>query len=252
MNENRKLRVIIAVLISILVLVPTIVLFGDKKNKEYIDNLKEIMEKSTPTVFYIARPTCYYCNLLEPITTGFKESYGINYHMINTDEISSTLLKRILKLLDIETDKFGTPYLAIVQNGQVIGRQSGYDNEQNTFSFLQEYGIIDNSQKLWYQTMSTEQLSSAKENSNKTYILIGNDREEATRNAKEILKSIVNETSVTIYYVEIGGLSSTSTIETATGFTAEQLKQPIFFATENGNITAASNNTKEAYTNLIK
>lgn len=252
MNEKSKLRLVIAIMISIIVLVPTIILISEKENRKYISDLKEVVNGTTPTVIYLARPTCHFCTLLKPITNNLKDTYGISYHEINTDNISSTLLKKILKVLDIQTSEFGTPYLAIVQNGSVIGRQSGYDNEANTFNFFKTHGVINSEQNLWYEATTMEQLKSKKESNEKTFVLIGSDREEETLETKELLKTFAKDNSVAVSYLEIGSLTDTKELETLTNLTSEQLKHPVFIRMENGTIQAASANTKEAYLNLIK
>ena len=106
------------------------------------------MSSDTPQVIYLTRPTCSYCILLEPITDDLKKEYNLNYNIVNVDEISNSQLNRILKLFNRTIDTFGTPYLVIVKDGEVIAEQSGFADEDVIFDFFQNNGIINASEKL--------------------------------------------------------------------------------------------------------
>lgn len=250
--EKRRLSILLGAIALILVIIPLVILVGNKEDNKYLDEIKEVMNKNQPQVIYISRPTCHFCNLLEPLTNELQKDYSLAYHKINSDEISGSLLNKVLKQLEIDSNTFGTPHMTVVQNGKILGQLAGYDNEANTFAFFQKYGVISADKKLWYTPMSQDELKSSLTTDGVKYVLIGNDREETTLTAKSLLKEIVSSTSQNLYYVELGNESKVDTTATLLGITSTELKLPILIKIENGQIIKADKNTKEAYQEFLK
>lgn len=252
MNEKKKLYIIIAVIAIILILIPTIILISNQQDQKYLDQLDEQLNRSEPTLVYVERPGCYFCNLLKPITDELKEDYQLTYYDINSSQLPSRLLDKVLKRIGVEDlQNFGTPYLAIVQNGKVLGRQAGYANEKTIFEFMKSYGFIKDGQ-LWYQSMTEEEFMNALPKSDKKYVFFGSDQISETLSMKRVLKELVKTTGKKIYYVELGNEKVSADVAAAFGLTVETFTPPKLIAIENGVITTAEANSKTAYENLLK
>lgn len=252
MNEKKKMYVILAVIAAILVLIPTLILIANKKDQEYLDKIKEKMNGTEPTAIYIARPTCYYCNMLKPITEELKKDYQLDYYEINTDDISNSLLEKVLKLLKVESSSFGTPYIAIVQNGKVIGEQRGYANEASTFEVFKKYGIISKEANLWYVPMTQADFLTKMPESDKKYVFIGNDQESETHAMKSVLKEVAQTAGKQIYYLEIGSEESIDDLMKALGMEKTSFSTPLLISIENGQIVKADANSQSAYESFLK
>ena len=60
-----------------------------------------------------------------------------------TDEIASEELAAILEKLGKTSSKFGTPYLAVVQNGEKTGEQPGYIEKEELIEFFKKNGLVE-------------------------------------------------------------------------------------------------------------
>ena len=110
---------------------------------EVVKSFIEVFNSSSKRLVYIGRPTCTFCQKLSPILEEVTKEYNIDYYYINTDEIQSNELAAILLKLGRKTSTFGTPYLAIVQNGEKIGEQPGYVEKEGLIEFFEKNGLVE-------------------------------------------------------------------------------------------------------------
>ena len=140
MNEKKKLYIVLGIVLLVIALMG-ILLYDSHKQKEGIyQEFSNAYNGTENTLVYIGRPTCGYCSLLSPNLEEMADRYKFDYIYLNTDEINSSIMQKVLK--DLGLTSVGTPYLAIVSNGKVVARQNGYTDYDVTFKFLQENGII--------------------------------------------------------------------------------------------------------------
>lgn len=110
---------------------------------EIVASFNEVLNGETRRLVYIGRPNCTFCQQLQPSIDELSETYNIDYYYINTNELTSMQLATILNKLGKKTSTFGTPYLAIVQNGEKIAEQPGYVEKDVLFKFLEDNGLIN-------------------------------------------------------------------------------------------------------------
>lgn len=101
-----------------------------------------ILASAENKVIYMGRPTCSYCQLLNPILDKIESESDLKYHYIDTDKLSEDELIKILGLFNKEIEKFGTPYLVVVKDGKVVNEHLGYAEQPVIEKFLKENSII--------------------------------------------------------------------------------------------------------------
>ncbi|MDD3187500.1 MAG: thioredoxin family protein [Bacilli bacterium] len=149
MNEKGKMKIVVIVLSVILLAIIGLAVIEAKNQSKKLETFNQYFNSSEPKLIYFARDTCYYCNLLAPARQEILDNNNVDYYYVDTDNISEALLNQMLDKLGITS--FGTPTLAIVQNGEVVYIQSGVfstdtDNVDELTAFLQKYSIIEASE----------------------------------------------------------------------------------------------------------
>lgn len=126
------------------------IISGDEVNpyvasddNEVVKAFINVLNSSSKRLVYIGRPTCTFCQKLSPILEEVSKEYNIDYYYINTDEIQSDELGAILLKLGVKSSTFGTPYLAIVQDGNKIDEQPGYVEKDELIAFFKENGLVE-------------------------------------------------------------------------------------------------------------
>lgn len=112
-------------------------------DNEVVKAFIDVLNSSSKRLVYIGRPTCTYCQKFSPILEEVSKEYNIDYYYVNTDEIASEELAAILEKLGKTSSKFGTPYLAVVQNGEKTGEQPGYIEKEDLIEFFKKNGLVE-------------------------------------------------------------------------------------------------------------
>lgn len=206
MNEKKKTIVVISIIAVILLFVILLIVRGDKESEELYNQFETAFNGEENTLIYIGRPTCPYCNLLDPNIKDMKERYGIDYIYINTDEFGSSYRNKVMEKLGLS--KLGTPYLAVVSNGKVVDTQNGYADYDKLFKFLQENEIISEEAELSLNYIGYEEYKDLLNSKKASVIVIGQSTYQYCIKAKLILNDIADENDITINYLNISYLSS--------------------------------------------
>lgn len=142
MNENKKLFTILGIVAAIVVVIIISSIMGTKQEAKTMEDIEKMIKSDKKQLIYLGRPTCTYCQQFQPIIEELSDTYQYGYYYINTDDISSTNLSKILELLNIDEGNFGTPTLVVMQKGKQEAIQPGYTDREGLFKFLQENEII--------------------------------------------------------------------------------------------------------------
>lgn len=209
MNENKRLYIIVGVMIVLSLIIGYSVISTNKKNQQIYDDFVSVVESEEKEIIFLERPTCYYCQLTNPSMESLSKQYEFTYNDINTDAISSSTLSKILDKLGLSADDFGTPYIAIVQKGKVIAEQPGYAEAADLFKFFQENGIID--KKAEYKEVLNyvdyKEYESLISSSKAKLVVMVQTGCSACISAKPVLEEIVLENDITINALNITNLS---------------------------------------------
>jgi predicted bacteriocin transport accessory protein len=153
-NNNSKVNLMVGIVIIILLSISIIlqVVNGNKSNndtagsnEEASGNWQEALKSEDLELIYIGRPTCSWCNKIRPHLNYLSENYNVSFVYVNMDKTTSSDQTTIFSKLNIDTNNFGTPYLAVVKDGKKIAEQVGFVEEEQLFKFLQDNGLISKS-----------------------------------------------------------------------------------------------------------
>jgi len=95
------------------------------------------------TLVLVARPTCHYCQIAEPILHNIAYKYNININYLNTDNFQDEDSEKFIESHEYFSEGFGTPMLLIVGNGQIEDMVDGVTDTKNYTEFLKEYKFIE-------------------------------------------------------------------------------------------------------------
>ena len=213
MNENKKLLAVLGVVVAIILIIIVSMIMGNKKQEDTIKEIEQLMNTTTGELIYLGRPTCSYCQQFSPILEDASDKYEFGYYYLNTDELSTENLTKVLDMLEIDQDGFGTPTLAVVRNGKQDGVQIGYTDAEGLFNFLQTNGIIPedavyeaddaNLNKIDYT-----QYQDIINGDEKQIIVFAQTGCSHCEEARPVLNDIAKEYNITINYLNITDLST--------------------------------------------
>lgn len=108
-----------------------------------IDEYLDLKEGSEASIIYIARPTCHYCQEMEPIVRNVVYEYDVTVNYLNTDELDDDGQAKLIKSDDYFSEGYGTPLLLVVKDDKIVDIQEGYTDKDTTVNFLKDNGFID-------------------------------------------------------------------------------------------------------------
>ena len=108
-----------------------------------IDEYLDLKEGSEASIIYIARPTCHYCQEMEPIVRNIVYEYGVEVNYLNTDELDDEGQAKLIESDDYFSEGYGTPLLLVVQNGEIVDIQEGLSTKDTTVNFFRDNGFIE-------------------------------------------------------------------------------------------------------------
>ena len=108
-----------------------------------IDEYLDLKEGSDASIIYIARPTCHYCQEMEPIVRNIVYEYGVEINYLNTDELDDDGQAKLIESDDYFSEGYGTPLLLVVQNDEIVDIQEGLSTKDTTVNFFRDNGFIE-------------------------------------------------------------------------------------------------------------
>ena len=119
----------------------------DEEKKEFtqinVDKYLEYYAGEENKIILVARPTCHYCQIAEPILKNISFKYNIEINYLNTDEFSDDDQTKFINSDDTFKDGFGTPFLLIVSNNKIVSSVNGLTDEDHYISFFKTNGFIN-------------------------------------------------------------------------------------------------------------
>lgn len=90
----------------------------------------------------VARPTCMYCNIAEPIIKKLASDYNITINYLNTDEFSEEDNQNFVQHNEQFKDGYGTPMLLLVSNNNIVDMVDGLTDTAHYIEFFKGHGFI--------------------------------------------------------------------------------------------------------------
>lgn len=117
---------------------------GSKKAFTNIDVAKylELYSGSEVSLVLLARESCYYCNIAEPIIQSIMKEYNIDIYYLNPDEFTDETKQQFIDSNEKFADGFGTPMLFLVGNDSIIDVVDGLTDKAHYVQFFKLNGFI--------------------------------------------------------------------------------------------------------------
>ena len=233
MNEKKKALIVLFGLAAMLVIIIAAVISSLIDSNKKIEEVKKIMNSETAKIVYLEKESCYYCQLLKPITDSLEKEFDLDYHKIDTSKLSNVELTKILKTLEIDYDSFGTPYIAIVKDGKKIDEHVGYTDENVLFELFQKNQIIEESKTL--NMTYLDDIDTIFDDSSSSLLLVGESGDTNSIEARITLRKIAKEKSLDIKYFDVAKLTDNNEYSILLN-KLEVEKLPVLVKVENGKV----------------
>lgn len=117
---------------------------SEKKEFEEInaDTYLEYYGGEETRIILIARPTCGYCQVAEPILHKLAKDYDLAINYLNTDNFQGDDLEKVKGSDEFLKDGFGTPVLMLVGQGKMIDKVDGLTDTAHYIDFFTRNQII--------------------------------------------------------------------------------------------------------------
>jgi len=93
-------------------------------------------------IILLARPTCQYCQIAEPILQKIAKEYNLDIHYLNTDNFTDDSQADFVQSNEVFADGYGTPYLFLVKDGTIVDSVDGLTDRAHYISFFTVNGFI--------------------------------------------------------------------------------------------------------------
>lgn len=142
MNENKKVLVVIGVVVAFVALIAFGMIQTSVKRSKMMKQFTDAYAAEAETFVYIGRPGCSACTAFKPTLETVTKDYKISYVDINTDNLTESQIRTIVDDLGLDWDDFGTPTIAVVKNNQVVKANVGVISEEALITFLKNSNMI--------------------------------------------------------------------------------------------------------------
>lgn len=118
----------------------------EKDKKEFpqidVDTYLEYYNGSEEKLILLARPTCGYCQIAEPILQKMAKDYDITIYYLNTDNFTDESQAKFIQSDELFQSGFGTPLLLIVKEGAIVDKVDGLTDTAHYKEFFTGHGYI--------------------------------------------------------------------------------------------------------------
>lgn len=177
MDSKKKNKIIISIAVSLLIIVLIIISFniedkeqkntltlsndpdtiisnakkenssiGENEKKDLIQiDLNKYMEYyngNEKKIVLLARPTCTYCQIAEPIIQNVSYEYDLEVNYLNTDELTEEETSDLIHSNEFLENNFGTPILLIISNNDIIDKVDGLTDKAHYVEFFKKNNYI--------------------------------------------------------------------------------------------------------------
>lgn len=119
---------------------------SEKDKKDFInidvDTYLAYLQNEEKKLVLLARPTCTYCQIADPILKKISKDYNINIYYLNTDEFKDNDQNNFVSSNELFQSGFGTPMLLLVGNNSIIDYVDGLTDTAHYLEFLRKNELI--------------------------------------------------------------------------------------------------------------
>ena len=262
MNEQKKLYIVLGILVAFIVVIIGVNFINEYRSKQYLETFESTISSEEQNLILVGRDTCVYCQLFGPLLDYMSEQYKFEYLYVNVDKITSKGLDNVLDKLNIDKESFGTPHLSLVKSSTVIDEIAGYVDENELLEFLKKNGYAPESASLPINNISFDEYKEIINSDSPQIIVIGQTGCSHCMLAKPALLSIASEYNVKINYLNLTDLKEADTDNVLIDefnssldyLNNEQWGTPLMLVVKNGEVVSTSNGfvSKDVYVDFLK
>ena len=108
-----------------------------------MDTYLEYYNGEENKIILIARPTCQYCQIAEPIIKNIAYENDLEINYLNTDNFSGDDEANLVKSNEFFSQGFGTPLLLVVSKGEIVNKVDGLTDKAHYTEFFKTSGFIN-------------------------------------------------------------------------------------------------------------
>ena len=106
------------------------------------DYLEMYTDEDDVELVYVARPTCGYCQIAEPIIKKLEKDYDLDINYLNTDEFSEGDQNDFIASDEMFAEGFGTPMLLLVGKNSIVDSVDGLSDTAGYMDFLEANNLL--------------------------------------------------------------------------------------------------------------
>ena len=207
MNEKKRLIILFGIVLATILLIVIGSIYESVNSKKYLDSFYSALNGSENKLVMIGRDNCSWCQLFHPTLDSMKNTYNFDYIYVNTNELTSGVMNKMLKDINVDPNEFGTPLTLVVKEGTVVDSLNGYVDEVQLLDFLKKYDFAPDDAKLSLNYIDYDGYKKILKSSDTNILVIGQTTCTYCIKAKPILTQIASDKSVKINYLNITELS---------------------------------------------
>ncbi len=207
MNEKKKLIILFGIVLATILLIVIGSIYESVNSKKYLDSFYSALNGSENKLVMIGRDNCSWCQLFHPTLDSMKDTYNFDYIYVNTNELTSGVMNKMLKDINVDPNEFGTPLTVVVKDGTVVDSLNGYVDEVQLLDFLKKYDFAPEDAKLPLNYINYNEYKKILKSSDTNILVIGQTTCTYCIKAKPILSQIASDKNVKINYLNVTELS---------------------------------------------
>lgn len=119
---------------------------NDSEMKDFsqidVDRYLDMYTGKENKVVLVARPTCSYCQIAEPIIKNIAYKYDIEVNYLNTDDFADDDESIFIQSDELFSEGYGTPMLLLISNNEIVDKVDGLADMDGYLDFFKRNNII--------------------------------------------------------------------------------------------------------------
>lgn len=206
MNENKKILVLLSAIVLIVVLIIAGSFYESEKSKKYLNEFYSAFNGESKSLVMIGRDDCGYCQLFHPSLDFMHEQYGFDYIYINTNNLTSSVLSKLLSDIGVSESEFGTPMTLVVKKGKVVDSLNGFSDEDELLNFLKKNSFVKEDAKLVLNYIDYSGYEKILKSKDTNIVVVGQTTCSYCMKAKPILDKVAVDKKLKINYINVNVL----------------------------------------------
>ncbi len=208
MNEMKKMKRVLLIVIGVIVFVPVAMYAKYLKGEKIIEGVNAIFGNDKINLVYIGSRNCGHCENFNPVIESASKEYDFEYYYIDIMNLTDGQFDRLMKKFSIDPSSFGTPYISVIEKGKKVNEKKGYVEREDLLVFLQENKMVSEDIKIERSDdaltiINVDKYFELLKSNVNTVIVYASSSCPACIYAKPIINEVAKETGAVINYLEL-------------------------------------------------